>query len=208
MRKAARLRRVLRTAGRGRSAGSSRTGGMPASRLRHQASCRLQTRARQPARCQTAKSAYWTGSSGSGLGRPARNAAIERSDLAHQHTHRPAVAHDVMHRHEKEQVLVVRAAGTRSRAASGPFARSNGRRLSSADIRRTSGFRRAAGRAPRSTTGSRGTKRGAITCTGSPSSVAANVVRRASWRSATPASARARDGRWRVPRMRVADGRL
>ena len=34
---------------------------------------------------------------------------IERSDLVHQHTHRPAVAHDVVHL-EKEQVLVVRAA--------------------------------------------------------------------------------------------------
>ena len=42
-------------------------------------------------RCQTAKSAYWTGSSGSGEGRPRARRAVERRELAQHHRHRPAV---------------------------------------------------------------------------------------------------------------------
>ena len=62
-------------AGRGRSVGRSST---RARRRAARASRRAARSSASPAsqrRCQTAKSAYWTGSSGSGEGRPAANAA-------------------------------------------------------------------------------------------------------------------------------------
>ncbi len=61
-------------AGRGRSAGSSRTCGAPASSSRHQASCSASTSPCSHSRCHAAKSAYWIGSSGSGEGAPADSA--------------------------------------------------------------------------------------------------------------------------------------
>ena len=67
--------RKLCTAGRGRSVGSSRSGGRPASCRRQKAISLSRTSPCSQERCQTAKSAYCTGSSGSGDGRPAANAA-------------------------------------------------------------------------------------------------------------------------------------
>ncbi len=66
--------RTVCTAGRGRSAGSSRTVGAPARRWRQKPSCASSAPPRSHSRCQTAKSAYWIGSSGSRGVRPAANA--------------------------------------------------------------------------------------------------------------------------------------
>ena len=69
-------------------------------------------------RCQTAKSAYWTGSSGSGDGRPGANARVERRQLADQDAQRPAVGDDVV-QGQQQQVLVARPAAAARRAAAG-----------------------------------------------------------------------------------------
>ncbi len=58
--------RASGTVGRGRSVGSSSTGGAPASRSLHQPSWASRTSPLSHSRCQAAKSAYCTGSSGSG----------------------------------------------------------------------------------------------------------------------------------------------
>jgi hypothetical protein len=58
--------RLVRTAGRGRSVGSS-SGGTPASRSRQYESCSSSSGPVNRSRCHTAKSAYWTGSSGSAV---------------------------------------------------------------------------------------------------------------------------------------------
>ena len=64
----------LCTAGRGRSVGRSRAAGAPAS-ARFQKSRSLSSGAsRSHWRCQAAKSTYWIDGSGSGEGRPVRNA--------------------------------------------------------------------------------------------------------------------------------------
>ncbi len=68
------LRRRL-TAERGRSVGISSTSGAPARLRRHQASWRPASSLSSQARCQRAKPAYCTVSSGRGDGRPAAKAA-------------------------------------------------------------------------------------------------------------------------------------
>ncbi len=62
-------------AARGWSVGSSSTGGAPPRRSRHQAICPSRTSPASQARCQTAKSAYCTSSSGSGDASPRANAS-------------------------------------------------------------------------------------------------------------------------------------
>ena len=64
---------VVRTGGRGRSVGSS-SGWAPASRSRQCSSCPASRGPSRDFRCQTAKSAYWTGSSGSCGSSPRTNA--------------------------------------------------------------------------------------------------------------------------------------
>ena len=74
---------LRRRARRGRSAppaaggrvGSSSTPARRRAAAVQYASCSLQHLALSHSRCQTAKSAYWIGSSGSGEGRPAANAS-------------------------------------------------------------------------------------------------------------------------------------
>ena len=82
---------------------------MPASRRRHQSSSASRRAPDSRRRCQTAKSGILDGQLRQRARLAGEKRQIERPDLAHQHAHRPAVAHDVMH-HENEQVLVVRAA--------------------------------------------------------------------------------------------------
>ena len=97
-------------------------------------------------RCQAAKSAYWTGSGGSGGRWPACEGRVERAELADEHAHRPAVGDDVVHR-QQQHVLVVAQPQQRARAAAGPRARSKGRGASSARARRASASRCGSGSA-------------------------------------------------------------
>ena len=86
-------------------------------------------------RCQTAKSAYWIGSSGSG-GRARGERLVERRQLADQHAERPAVRHDVVGAdHEQVSPGPSQAISTRR---SGPRVRSNGASWNSAAIRASS----------------------------------------------------------------------
>ena len=174
----------------GRS-GSSQHGGSPGQPLapvgelappgpRRAASCR----------CQTAKSAYCTGSSGRGEGRPAAKAAIERRQLAQQHPQRPAVARRCG------------AGSAAARARSRPSRSSaHAQQRPAAEVERPAAppRRRGGGPPPRARSGQRrqvhqGQRAGGrrrITCTGRPSR-AAKTVRSASWRRTTSPSARAR----------------
>ena len=71
-----------RAAGRGRSVGSSqRRGARPAAPASRRAAAPA-PRPRSHSRCQTAKSAYWTGSSGSGEGGSRERGAVEGGELA------------------------------------------------------------------------------------------------------------------------------
>ena len=62
------------SAGRGRSSGRVSSSGAPASTCLQWSISRRSTSPESQLRCHTAKSAYWTGSSGRGEGEPAANA--------------------------------------------------------------------------------------------------------------------------------------
>ncbi len=100
-RAADRLPRVV-----GRQLQDRRHAGQPAA---PPAELRLQTRAGQPAALPDGEIRILDGQLRQRARLAGEKRRIERSDLTHQHAHRPAVAHDVMH-HENEQVLVVGAA--------------------------------------------------------------------------------------------------
>ena len=128
--------------------------------------------ARRPrrARCDaanSAKSAYWMGSSGRSTGVAAEQAGVQRRDLAAEHLHRPAVGHDVVDR-EQEHVGSRDGAGRAWCAAAVPGrGRRAGRRGPRPARRRLRGWS-TAGTAVRSTSSSGTWSSGAIRCTGSP----------------------------------------
>ena len=134
-----------------------------ASCCRQYASCRSSSSPCSVSRCHTAKSAYWIGSSAKRRRVPRAERRVQRRQLAEEHTHRPAIADDVMH--GEEQNVVVLGHVQQRRPDNGPLARSNGRCASSVARRTASASRAAAGRARRSTTGSDSVSAGATTCT-------------------------------------------
>ncbi len=168
--------------GRGRSAGSSSSVGRPGQRLPPVGELPLQHRAAQPARAASAaKSAYWTGSSGSGDGLALGEGAVERRQLAQQHADRPAVGDDVVQR--DQQHVLLRAQAQQERAQQRPGrARSNGRAASRRPRHAAAASRSAAGRAARSTTGKRPLRAApGPAWTGRPPA-SGKVVRSTSWR--------------------------
>ena len=143
--------RKLCTGGRGRSVGSSsaRRAGQPLAPVGELPLQRLAPRA--SSRCQTAKSAYWTASSGSGM--PAGDRRIERDDLLARS--RRATSRRPRCGGRRAAARAPRApGGAARRAAAGPRSRSNGRATSWSARRRASARRAASGSAARSTSGS------------------------------------------------------
>ena len=100
------LARGLSTAGRGRSAGSSRAGGAPASRSRHQASCASRASPASMLPLPGREVRVLDGQLGQG-GRPARReGVVEGRELPQQDADRPAVRDDVV-LSQKEPPLVI-----------------------------------------------------------------------------------------------------
>ncbi len=173
----------LVTGGRGRSVGQLER--RRAGELRPPvASCACErSRPRATARCQTAKSAYWTASSGSGDGAPPREGVVERRQLAEQDAERPAVGDDVVHGQEQRRG---RSSPSRSRRGAQQRAARPGRRAAARLVgRATQASTVALGSAQRAQVGRperRSCRRGAIDLDRRGRRPRRNVVRSASWR--------------------------
>ncbi len=195
--------RKLCTAGRGRSVGSSREGGRPASCRRQKAISFSRVSPCSQERCHTAKSAYCTGSSGRSDGRPSAMAAYK---AVTSRTRMPIDQPSLM------MWCIVSAMAwssspsrsTRARS-SGPRARLNERSASSSA--RAVAVRPLSGSPDRSTTGSPKGAAGWITCTGEPS-CSAKTVRNVSWRRTISPRHRASTAASSGPSTRSAAGML
>ena len=93
---------------------------------------------------------------------------VQRRQLAEEHPHAPPVADDVVHRRAAARAPR-RPAAAAPHGRAGPRARSNGRRASSPARRLTAASRSASPSPDRSSTGRANPPKGAITCTGEPS---------------------------------------
>ena len=97
--------RKLCTAGRGRSVGSFKRGGSPASCRRQKVISLLQDLAVQPGTLPDREIRILHRQLGEGR-RPARDERrIERRNLAHQDAHGPAVADDVVHGQQDDVII-------------------------------------------------------------------------------------------------------
>ena len=147
--------RKVWTGGRGRSAGSSRTVRAPRSASFQRPICESRTPAVSQSRCQTAKSAYWIGSSGSAAASPVEAAVAAPASSRDQDPDRPAVGDDVVHGQRTPPTSRVPAAPGR-RGAAVRASRSKGRAASGRSRRPVSISWTSAGRPDRSADRQRG----------------------------------------------------